>query len=271
MRFAFLALFVAAGCAKSDGEADLSTRIDAGGPGFATDSGGTPAVPSGLVYGQSATTLYRIDTASHEVKEVGFFNGCGHVDDIALNENSDLYATNGAELFIVENNTGRCTKVASGTFPNSLSFVPAGVLDPAETLVGFTGGTYIKIDIATGATTNVGELGGGFQSSGDVVSVRDGKTYLTVKGPSCADCLVEIDPKTGAMTKNWGPLGVTDAFGLAYWGGELYAFTDAGDVILVTFKDDTLATTKLVVPNAPPDLSFRGAGSATSAPVGPVR
>lgn len=262
---------LAAACAKSDGDADLASRPDASGPAFAADAGGPPPPPSGEVYGHSSTTLYRIDTATRAVTEVGFFAGCGHVSDIALDESSTIYATNGVELFVVENNTARCTKVASGTFPNSLSFVPSGTLDAKETLVGFEGGAYLRIDTTTGKTEKVGDLGGGFESSGDVVSVREGKTFLTVKGPGCADCLVEIDPKTGALTKNWGPLGVADAFGLAFWGGDVYAFTDKGEILLVKLSGDTLATEKLTVPNAPADLSFRGAGSTTSAPVGPVR
>ena len=258
-------------CAKSDGDADLSTKPNTdGGTGFVSD-GSPPPPPSGLVYGQSSTYLYRIDTASHAVSEVGFFAGCGHVADIALDETSTIYASNGAELFIVENNTARCTKVAAGAFPNSLSFVPAGTLDAKETLVGYEGGNYMKIDTASGKTEKVGELGGGFESSGDIVSVKDGKSFLTVKGPDCADCLVEIDPKTGAMTKNWGALGLTDVFGLAFWGGEIYAFTDGGEVALVKLDGDKLTTEKLAVPNAPSDLSVRGAGSTTSAPVGPVR
>lgn len=262
-----------AACAKSDGDVDLTGRPDAGpGPFAAVDGAAPPPQASGLVYGHSSTTLYRIETATRNVTEVGFFAGCGHVADIALDETSTIYASTGAELFIVENNTGRCARVAGGAFPNSLSFVPAGVLGPKETLVGFEGGSYVKIDSASGTTEKIGELGGGFESSGDIVSVKDGKTFVTVKGPGCADCLVEIDPATGALTKNWGSLGRTDVFGLAFWGGELYAFTDAGEVVLVTPKDDgTLETKPLAVPNAPADLSFRGAGSTTVAPVGPVR
>ena len=70
------------------------------------------------------------------------------------------------------------------------------------------------------------------------MSVRDGKSFLTVKGPDCADCLVEFDPKTGALVKNWGPLGYADAYGLAFWGGELYAFTEGGEVVLVKLDGD---------------------------------
>ncbi len=239
--------------------------------GFVTD-GGPADEPSGEVYGHSDTVLYVVDTKTHAVREIGPFQGCTHVADIALDESSAIYASTGAELFLIENGSGRCTRIATGSFPNSLSFVPAGTLEPGkETLVGYQGSAYVRIDPATGETVKVGELGGGFESSGDLVSVRDGKSFLTVKGPDCADCLVEFDPKTGALVKNLGPLGFADAYGLAFWGGELYAFTEGGEVVLVKLDGDKLETTMLTVPNAPADLAFRGAGSTTIAPTGDVK
>jgi hypothetical protein len=202
---------------------------------------------------------------------VGYFQGCTHVADIALDQDSNMYASTGAALYYVETNTGRCTLVKTGAFPNSLSFVPAGTLDFAqETLVGYQGSDYIKIDTKTGTVTKVGSLGGGFESSGDIVSTKGGKTYVSVKGPGCADCLIEVDPTTGTLTKNWGPIGAVDVFGLAFWGGDVYAFTNAGQVLLVTFDGDKLTSTPLTITDPPAGLSFRGAGSTTSAPVGPV-
>ena len=263
---------VAAACASSSREGfSEQTKQDAGST-FATDTGPASPEPSGEVYGHSDTVLYVVDTATHAVREVGAFQGCTHVVDIALDESSTIYASTGAELFLIENNSGRCTRIGAGSFPNSLSFVPAGTLEPGkETLVGYEGGDYVRIDPESGAVTKIGELGGGFESSGDLVSVKDGKSFLTVKGPDCADCLVEIDPKTGALVKNWGPLGHANAYGLAFWGGELYAFTESGEVILVKLDGDELETTLLAVPNAPPELAFRGAGSTTVAPPGDVK
>lgn len=237
-----------------------------------TETAAPAPEPAGEVYGHSDTVLYVVDTATHAVREVGAFQGCTHLVDIALDESSTIYGSTGAELFLIENNSARCTRIATGSFPNSLSFVPAGTLEPAkETLVGYQGGDYVRIDPQSGAVTKVGELGGGFESSGDIVSVKDGKSFLTVKGPDCADCLVEIDPKTGALVKNWGPLGHANAYGLAFWGGELYAFTEGGEVVLVKLAGDKLETSLLPVPNAPADLAFRGAGSTTVAPPGNVK
>ena len=56
------------------------------------------------------------------------------------------------------------------TYPNSLSFVPKGTVDPnVEALVGYNGGTYVRIDTVTGAVTSIGNLGSGYSSSGDIV------------------------------------------------------------------------------------------------------
>lgn len=236
-----------------------------------SEDAAVPLPQAGEVFGHSDNALYRVDTNTRAVSEVGYFVGCSHVADIALDSRSNMYASTGSELFLIENNTGRCTRIASGSLPNSLSFVPAGTLGDGEVLVGYVGADYVRIDPKTGTTEKIGELGAGFSSSGDLVATKDGKAYLTVKGPDCADCLVEIDPKTGAMTTNLGSLGAADAFGLAYWGGELYAFTDAGEVLLVTLANGKVETKSLPIPNAPAGLAFRGAGSTTSAPVGPVK
>lgn len=248
-----------------------STSSD-GGLQFAADAGRPAETPTGEVYGHSDTVLYVVDTGTHAVREIGSFQGCTHVADIALDESSTIYASTGAELWLIENATARCTKIATGSFPNSLSFVPASTIEPnVETLVGYQGGDYVKIDPRTGAVTKIGSLGAGLESSGDMVSVKDGKSFLTVKGKDCDDCLVEVNPKTGELVKNYGSLGHSNAFGLAFWGGELYAFTDRGEVVLITIVGDALETETLTVPNAPANLQFRGAGSTTVAPIGGVK
>ena len=203
------------------------------------------------------------------------FNGCTYVQDIALDEQSNIYGSTGAELFYIETNTAHCTRIAAGTFPNSLSFVPAGTVEAdREALVGFQGGDYVKIDPKSGMVTKIGAIGGGLESSGDIVSAKGGKTYVTVRGKdsagkTCADCLIEIDPATGKLTKNWGPIGRADVFGLAFWAGDLYAFTAAGELLLVTLTGGKLEATPIPITNAP--TNFAGAGSTTSAPIGPVR
>jgi len=225
------------------------------------------AVP--VVYAHSADTLYRLNPMNDQVAVVGPFSGCSQVIDIAIDENSNGYVTTSTGFYKVDLTTAACTHIADGNYPNSLSFVPKGTLDPnTEALVGFVDSTYIRINETTGAITNVGMLTGGYTSSGDVVSVINGGTFLTVKGgnQNCNDCLLQVDPKTGALIQNYGSVNHADVFGLAFWAGTAYGFDNGGEVFSINYQGGSLVTMNIPVPNPPPNLSFWGAGSTTAAP-----
>jgi hypothetical protein len=271
------------GLAGPSATPDAARGLDAGAPigegdgGFvvgptpASDASVNPPRVVSEVFGHSASTLYRLDPQTKAVTAVGSFAGCNlgaGVIDIALDKDSVLYGTTFAALVRIDRTNARCTTIASGNYPNSLSFVPAGTLDPArEVLVGYLGSTYVRIDTTSGAITNVGSFGGGYQSSGDIVSVIGGSTYLTVNGNGCADCLVEVNPSTGALVKNWGTVDHSAVYGLAFWGGVVFGFSSSGKLFSVEFDRTTLRVTPIPIPNAPLNLSFHGAGSATSAPL----
>lgn len=225
------------------------------------------------VYGHSGTTLYKLEPATKSVTTVGDFKDCEKIIDIALDEQSTLYAVSFNVLYTVDKTTATCTELFKGDYPNSLSFVPKGTLDPnEEALVGY-GGTkgdeYVRISVKDGSTTTLGKLGNNLQSSGDIVSVKGGKTFLTVKGGSCTtnDCLVEVDPASGKMLKNWGSIEHKKVFGLSFWGGNVYGFDESGNLFEVTFGSNKIVTTTIPIPQKPADLSFWGAGSSTSAPL----
>lgn len=222
------------------------------------------------VFGHSAKTLYRLDPVTKAVTTVGDFQGCKDVIDIALNEKAQLYGVSYDTLYQIDKKTAECTVIGTGQFPNSLSFVPAGTVDAnEEALVGYDESTYVRIDLSDGSKTTKGTIGSGLVSSGDIVSVKGGSTYLTVKGGSCTtyDCLVEVNPATGKMIKNWGSIEHKKVFGLSFWAGKLYGFDETGNLFEVTFGTNQLATTAITIPQKPAGLSFWGAGSTTSAPL----
>jgi hypothetical protein len=256
-----IALLVLAGaCASPSGNSGFA---DGGGTdtppgpgsdgGFVTKDSGVPTAIA-EVFGHSATTLYRVDPNTKAVNVVADFKGCtGSVTDIALNESGAMFATSKDKLYAVDRKTATCTFISNGAYPNSLSFVPRGTLDAnAEVLVGFEGADYIRID-----------------------TVKDGPTFLTVKADTGAtrckteDCLVELDPKTGQISTDFGEIGYSQVFGMSFWDGAIYGFTNTGTLIEVRANGTNLVTKKLTIPGAPSDLSFFGAGSTTSAPVGP--
>lgn len=244
-------------------DADPASAADAS-PNSSGDA--APAVRA-AVYAHSADTLYKLDPNTLEVSTVADFSGCSSMIDIALDKDSNLYGTTFNGLYRIDINTAACTEIASGSYPNSLSFVPADVLEPGEeVLVAYEGSQYVRIDVVTGAKSNVGSIDG-YTSSGDVVSVEGGGTYLTADGSGCDDCLLQINPADGTLIKNWGTVGMRGVYGLAYWGGIAYGFDDTGVAFAIEFGSDTVTTNLISFPDSPPGLSFWGAGSTTQAPI----
>lgn len=241
--------------------------------GMKTDSGPPPA--TAVVYAESPNTLYKLDPLTNAISIVAPFSGdclarhdCADVIDIALDQMSNGYATTFGSFYSFDVTTAVTTYIATGSYPNSLSFVPKGTLDPAvEALVGYNGASYLRIDTTSGAITTVGGLTGGLASSGDIVSVIGGGTFLTVNGPGCdlSDCLIQVDPTTGDMIQNYGSVNHQAVYGLAFWGGIAYGFDNAGVVFSITFPGGKLMTTDIPVPGGGPG-EFYGAGSTTSAP-----
>ena len=245
----------------------VTVAVGSGGGG-----GGLDLIPE--VYAHSADTLYKLDPLTKQITTVGKMTGCPSVFgiiDIAVDKNNNIVGVSGTALWSIDKNTAACTGigVAASSFPNSLSYVPEGVLDPSnEVLVGYRGSQYVRIDPSNGQVTVVGNLGAALISSGDIVSVKDGGTYLTVRGTACThDCLAEIDPKTGKLIKNWGDLGHDSLYGLAYWGGRAYGFSDGGELLEIKFDSQGVAAVPIPFPSKPPNLQFNGAGSSTVAPV----
>jgi hypothetical protein len=259
------------------GDPDAS---DSGGTDPNPDSGGfnipeagdtsTGPVDSSLpevavVYAHSPSDLYKLDPTTKAITHIGPFSGCSSVIDLALDANSNAFVTTFGGVYTLNLKTAACTLISTGSYPNSLSFVPKGTLDATqEALVGYLGATYVRIDTKTGAVTNVGALTGGYSSSGDIVSVNGGGTFLTVNGNGCGDCLLQVNPKTGDMIKSYGTVNHSAVYGIAYWGGALYGFDNAGEIFEITAKGSSITTTPVTVP---PGLQWWGAGSTTSAPV----
>jgi len=249
------------------------------GAGFNVGGGSGGADPNEIaeVYGHSPDTLYVLVPETKEVSVVAPFNGCQDIVDIAIDENNEIIATadfSSAGLYSVDKQTASCTLIKSGAYPNSLSYVPAGTLDPnVEALVGYDETDYVRIDPSSGSVTvvNPSALTDGYVSSGDIVSVKGGGTYLTIKGdgPSgnCNDCIVQVNPATGTIIQNFGDAGASQIFGLAYWGGKAYGFTNGGQLFAIDFQGANVTATPIAIPNAPADLKFWGAGSSTSVPV----
>ncbi|MCA9639814.1 MAG: hypothetical protein KC492_03940 [Myxococcales bacterium] len=256
-----------------------------GSGGTAAGGGGSGGADVGQVFGHSEDTLYELEPFSKSVQQIGKFDCLNGLEmwDIAIDGDGRMVGAamsiSSGSLVEIDPSTAHCTPIASGSFPNSLTYIPAGVLDPTdEVLVGFSQGNYLRIDPLTGATTQIGSMnpnstGTNWISSGDVVSLQGGGTYATVRpllsGSTAIDSLVEIDPKTGQVLKVIGSTGFSQLWGLGFWAGTAYGFSANGQLVSIDLT--TGAGTFIPLPSIPNGLSFWGAGTTTSAPVEPPR
>lgn len=250
---------------------------------------------TGRMFSHTADTLYLFEPIHHVLTKIGQFDCLSAGDsviDIALDRTEQMYGTTFQAFIKIDPLTAKCTKIKDGLgtipYPNSLSFVPAGTVDPTkEVLVGYafnSGGlatNYVKINAQTGLVENVGDLNtlaepNKWAASGDMISLiqAGNKSYLTVKlqvAPEAGavnDSLAEIDPSTGRIKSIIGMIGTMQTYGLGYWAGKGYGFAANGNVIEI---DMTNGSSNVVQSNVDPStgalLPWYGAGVGTQAPI----
>jgi len=270
---------------------DLGVMPPADAPLLADAFGGADLDPRvGEVYAHSDLTLYRFDPVGGAFVTVGDFSclqvseGVAEMLDIAVDRAGNMVGTAAmsehtvitGRLVSIDKTTAACTVLKTGSYPNSLAFVPVGtVLPDREALVGYVNDAYVRIDPDTGTVIGIGNLNAPgaanpWMSSGDIVSIVGGGTYVTIipKGSVTADPagdrIAEVDPATGAITRLIGATGATGLYGLGYWGGIAYGFSSSG--LLVKIDLSTGAGTPIPITGAP-SAGFYGAGTTTIAPI----
>jgi len=276
-----LAVILACGCGPST-PGDDGTDADAGrdaatgdaardagagsdGPGPLPD--GPPAF-FGAVYAHSATDLYKVDPDTLDVTPVGAFvwppgSLLEQMTDIALDKDANMIGISFGKVFAVDKDTAVCTFLANLDRDfNGLSFIPADEISTGqETLVGAANdGSLYRIDKTTGQSAAIGAYGGGLGSSGDLVSVTGFGTIATATSTGATDILVRVDPNGGVATPI-GDTGVADIWGLGYWAGKVFGFTESGQFVLVDHH------TGAASPVETGGVHWWGAGVTTSAPV----
>jgi hypothetical protein len=206
--------------------------------------------------------------------------------DIALDKDGNMYGsvmlegsdcdTTAGEIVKIDKTTAVTTILGTSAtaFPNSLSFVPAGTIDPVnEVLVGYNSDAYVRIDPVSGATTVIGNLnpnstGQTWYSSGDIVSIIGGKTYLTATldpSSSSNDSILEVDPVHGTALTVIGTVGFGKVWGLGFWAGTAYGFDEGGQLFSIDLTSG--ASTAIPLGGGISGVSFFGAGNTTAAPL----
>lgn len=274
---------VAVGCGPSSRDTPERTDetdpagADAGGGGGDNGNGDDddPTGPSAdaaptsgqtYVFAHSADTLYRVDPETLQIQEVAAFGwpvGTDQMTDIALDKDGHMIGVSFDHVYAVDPDTAACTFLADldASF-NGLSFVPRPGSAGQEMLLGAAqDGSVFELDPSTGAATPRGNYGDGMGSSGDIVSVEGFGTAATVTDLwDDDDRLASVDPMDGDATVV-GATGVTDIWGLGYWGDQVYGFAEDGRFVLI---DRTTGAAQVVDFSG---IAWWGAGVTTRAPV----
>lgn len=222
------------------------------------------------VYAHTDSTLFRIDPDTLALTQVGNFGWplsviTDQMTDIAIDKNGTIIGVSFDKVYRIDPTTAMTTLLSSnlGESFNGLSYVPATMLGQTgdDVLVGTrsTDGAVFRVDPMNGTTTEIGNMGA-YVSSGDLVAVAGFGTMQTVKGTT-NDRLASLAPQTFTAT----PVGTTDTgygeiWGLAYWKGKVYGFTNGGQFILI---DPMTGVATLVSTNG---QAWWGAGVTTLAP-----
>jgi len=223
-----------------------------------------PAPTNAAVYAHSATELYKVDPDSYAVTLVAAFTfdtTPDEITDIAIDKDGNMVGISVDKLYTIDSDTAACTYVATldSTFAG-LTYVPAEGQEEALIAAAFDGGVF-KIDPVTGNSAVAGNFGGGLESSGDLVAVKDFGIVATVEVPGgTTDRLARLDPFTFQATVI-GDTGYAKLFGLGFWKNQVYGFSANNEFVLIDV-DDGSAT---VIENG--DVSWWGAGVTTLAPI----
>jgi len=272
MRFVrYLALTALIACGPPPQmQGDDASDDDSGAPDGSTTPDGDPPF-FGYIYANSYFNLYAVNPDTLEVTLIGPFGwpdgGSDMMTDIAVDKDNNIYGISWGSLYRVDHDTAACTFLTNldGQEFNGLSFLPVGAIDQTgeEALVatGLAGALY-KIDTTTGVSTLIGDYGGNYESSGDIVSVEGFGTAATVKNGSTNDYLVHVDPTTGAAT-NIGSTGIPDIWGIGFWKNKVYGFVATNQFVTI----DIHTGESTYISTGPEN--WTGAGVSTKAPVIP--
>ncbi|MBA3499497.1 MAG: hypothetical protein M4D80_20155 [Myxococcota bacterium] len=250
-----------------------STGDDDGTDAGTSDADNTPppdAAVMTFVYAHTSSQLYKVDPDTLGVTLVGNFTFVGgggdQITDLAIDQTGLMIGISFTSVYRIDPATAACTRLSedlTATF-NGLSFVPASEIGQTgpDILVATrnANGVVSRIDPTTGNATQVGNMGA-FSSSGDLVSIAGFGTVQTADNGASPDRLVRLAPSSFAASPIGNNIGYGDIWGIAYWKGKIFGFTEAGQFITI---DPTSGVGTLVQGNGP---RWWGAAVTTLAPV----
>ncbi len=245
-----------------------------------TDAG--PNLDDVLIYSHSRDTLFTFSPFTNTVTDIGVFHlpsgeQAPFMLDLAVDSDGVVFTCSDDTLFSVDPIDAEVTPVGllglDAEKLYALSFLaPSESPDGTEMLIGATNaGVYYQIDRTNASTRVLGNYPDGWMSSGDIVSVAGLGTYATLRSADfTGDVLGRIIfARDGSSTLvivapiKSSTEDFQDLFGLAYWGRDLYGFSNTGQLIRI---DPATGAAEVVTTGTGAD-QFWGAGVTTIVPV----
>jgi hypothetical protein len=163
-------------------------------------------------------------------------------------------------IWQIDKANAKCKKLGNLTTEfNGLTYVPTA--SGARLIGAANNGDVFEINPANGASTKIGAFGTNWLSSGDLVSISGLGTFATVKkSGDTVDTLARINEQTGQATAI-GKTGFDKIWGLGYWSGKFYGFTEDREFVLINPQS---GATSLVAGSG---QTWWGAGVETDAPL----
>jgi hypothetical protein len=191
------------------------------------------------VYVHTKDKLYKLDPDTLAPVLVGSFlpPTADDITDLAVAPDDTIYCISKTKLYKADPDDGHLTYLSTLQSGPTAGNVGLTTLPDGKLLATDASGGVRSIDPATGQVHEIGALGGGLATAGDLVAVENGTMYdISDKGPSgdeyTNNWLVTVDPQTGAGTKV-GQIGFGRVFGAAFVRGKVLAFTAGGDIVEV--------------------------------------
>ena len=180
------------------------------------------------VYVHTSTELFKLDPFTTEPPlYVGEVPG---IVDFDTSSDGSLFGISSSTLYSYENTTQVWSGVGgfqTDGFANGFAIDQTGL---AYISAGFN---LYRINLETGIEEAVGNFGSTIRSSGDLVINKDNSLFMTSRlDNESSDKLVLLNPANGTGSVV-GDTGFDRIFGLAFAWGNLFGFTDQGEVLLI--------------------------------------
>lgn len=257
--------------ASDDAGVNASTRFDGGPTGGdgstavrdAAPDAPDPAKVTVSYAGGKDKKVYRFDMGTQSFTALPS-EGCPSAEETAVMSDGTVFVTSSNNQDLFRLTPAGCTQVKTGaSFPYAFGTAPIGTVSATEeTLVGYSGADYVRVDPTTGAVTTItaGALGA-LRPSGDLTGMGTRGFLAAASGvgacPANGDCIVEVSLRNGLPVSAPVHLVGFGIYGLAHSRGLLLLYANQ-QVFPYEFDSRTLGGSLAAMPGG---ANFTGAGA----------